>query len=61
MISVGAVERDRDRRVRSSRRVIWLREIRYLQRTVDPIIPRAPFQRLCKEISQDYKISSTLS
>ena len=57
-ISVGRAQSDRDRRERSSRRYLWLREIRRLQRTTDPIIPRVSFQRLCKEISQDYKTES---
>ena len=59
-ISVGQAEAAIQRRVRNSKRLGWLREIRHYQKTVDPIIPRTSFQRLVKEISQDYKISSEL-
>ena len=55
-MSVGAAEAASERRVRMSRRVIWLQEIRHYQRTVEPIIPRLPFQRLVKEIAQNYKV-----
>ena len=55
-ISVGQAEAAIDRRVRNSKRVLWLREIRHLQKTVHPVIPRQSFQRLVKEISQDYKL-----
>ena len=51
----AAVARN-DRRVQSSRRVRWLKEIRRLQSTVELLIARQPFQRLLKEISNDYKL-----
>ena len=40
----------------SSRRVRWLKEIKRLQSTVDLLIARQPFQRLLRELSQDYKL-----
>ena len=43
-------------RVRSDKRFRWLSEIRHYQRTCDPLIPRIAFQRLARELSQDYKI-----
>lgn len=43
----------RKRRLRSGTRA--LREIRQFQKTTDLLIRRLPFQRLVKEISQDYK------
>ena len=58
MISVGQAQAGIEKRVHNSKRLAWLREIRHYQRTVDPIIPRLNFQRLVKEISQDYKIAS---
>ena len=59
-ISVGQAEAAISKRVRNSKRLGWLREIRHYQQSTDPIIPRVSFQRLVKEISQDYKISSIL-
>lgn len=34
---------------------VALREIRKLQKTTNLLIPRRPFQRLVKEVAQDYK------
>ena len=51
----GAVS-SADARIRRSRRMTWLREIRHYQRTVDCVIPRQSFQRLCREVAQDYKV-----
>lgn len=36
-------------------RTVALREIRRYQKSTDLLIRRLPFQRLCREIAQDYK------
>ena len=33
----------------------WLKEVEYYQRTTDLLIPRLPFERLVREIGQDFK------
>ena len=47
---------ERERRERTCRRNLWLREVRKFQNTVDLLIPRRPFQTLLREISNDYKL-----
>ena len=56
LISVTNALQERVRRERSSRRMLWLREVRKFQNSVELIIPRQPFERLVKEISNDYKL-----
>jgi histone H3 len=36
---------------------VALREIRKMQKTVDPVIPRLPFERLVREIAQEQGLS----
>ena len=55
MISVTAASKQQEDRVRNCRHLNWLKQVRKYQKTVDFLIPRLPFQRLVREISQDYK------
>ena len=54
-ISVTSTANAHELRVRNCRHLNWLREVRKYQKSVDFLIPRLPFQRLVREISQDYK------
>ena len=55
-ISVTAARNEQEDRVRRCRHICWLKEVRKYQKTVDFLIPRQPFQRLVRELSQDYKV-----